>query len=181
MVNGHVDAHGMNGGAVVVGGRHGVGVFAGEVRRERGRVAREHLEEVRGVAHRWVVKGPVYDDGPLVALGIDGKHIGIKRVIGGQIEVRPCGVDVVHFDAQSLNLPLGHVDGDLRQGRFVPGLEDLRTGLHRVPDGWGTGCELPVGGLGPVVRREHHCQSVSSDVNPSGVDVDTVVGGDGGR
>ena len=89
MSNGHVDAHGVNGGAVVVRRRHGVRVFAGEVRREGGRVAREHLEEVRGVAHRWVVKGPVHDDGPLIALGIDGEHIGIERVIGSQIEVSP--------------------------------------------------------------------------------------------
>ena len=40
---------------------------------------------------------------------------------------------------------------------------------------------MTVGGLGPVVGGEHHCQSVSSDVNTRGVDVDTVVGGDGGR
>ena len=90
VVNGHVDAHGVNSRAVVVGGRHGVGVFAGEVRREGGRVTREHLKEIRGITHGGMVKGPVHDDGPLVALGIDGEHIGIKRVIGGQIEVRPC-------------------------------------------------------------------------------------------
>ncbi len=89
VIDGHVDAHGMNGGTVVERGRHGVGVLAGEVRREGGRITREHLEEVRGIAHRGVVKGPIHHNGPLVALGIDGEHIGIERVIGGQLEVRP--------------------------------------------------------------------------------------------
>ena len=40
---------------------------------------------------------------------------------------------------------------------------------------------MAVGGLRPVVGRKHDGESVASDVDPSGVDVDSVVGGDGRR
>ena len=179
MVNGHVDAHGVDGGSVVVGSRQGVGVIAGEVRREGGGVAAQHLEEVGRVAHRGVVKRPIHHDGPLVALGVNRKHVGIEGVVSGQFEMSPRRDDIVHLDAKGLNFTLGHVDGDLCQRGFIPSFQDLGSGLHRVPNGGCTGCELAVRGLGPVVGGQHHGQAVAAHVNPGGVDVHAIIGGDG--
>ena len=179
VVNGHVDAHCMDGGAVIVGGRQGVGIFACKVRREGCCVAAQDLKEVRGITHRWMIECPVHDDGPLIAFGVDGEHVGIERIIGRQVKVRPRRINVINLDAQGLNHSLGDVDGDLRQRGFVSSLQNLRTGLDRVPGGRSSRCQLPVGGLGPVVGWENHRQAVASDVNPGGVDVDPVVGRDG--
>ena len=179
VVDGHVDAHCMDGGTVIVGGRQGVGVFTCKVRREGCCVAAQDLKEVRGITHGWVVKCPVHDDGPLVALGVDGEHVGIERIIGCQVEMRPRRINVVYLDAQGLNHSLRDVDGDLRQRGFVSSLQNLRTGLHRVPDGRGSRRQLSVGGLGPVVGWEDHRQAVASNVNPGGVDVHSVVRRDG--
>ncbi len=137
MVDGHVDAHGMNGRTVIVRCCKHVGVIAGKVRRKGRRVTVERLKETRGIAHGWVVEGPIDDDGPLISFPVNGKDIGFQRLVSGEVKVCPRRNDIVHLKPQGLNFSLCHVDGDLRQGSLIPGFKNLRAGLHWVPSGWG--------------------------------------------
>ena len=116
----------------------------------------------------------------MVTFGVNGEDLGFERIISRYVKVLPGCNLVLDGDAQGLGLSPVHLDHKLRQFSFVPGFEDFRTGLDRVPNGWGTWRQLTVRSLGPVIGRQNNGQAISSDVNPSGVDVNPVVGGDGG-
>ena len=98
-----------------------------------------------------MVKAPVGINFPLVPLCINGKHIGFKGFIGGQIEMFPCSLFVGDNKTERLYLPVTDVDGDCSEGCFVTGLEGAFTDANRVPDSGRPCRQLTVSNHRPVV------------------------------